>query len=174
MDARSCWAWENSNRSIAIRRPSGHECIASPVCWGKWSKKYSKICGFIGVSRVLKQALRRFARANRIPVVYSPLIPPLQKMGRRESGEALNVFERTENASDGFWEMSLAKSTGKHLRKARQNMRLLTAVSAVTRRASAKCARPIRWSGPSWTASSSSNTPRARMNFGRRMSPATR
>jgi hypothetical protein len=31
-------------------------------------------------------------------------------MGRRESGEALNAFERTENARVGFWEMPLAKA----------------------------------------------------------------
>lgn len=54
--------------------------------------------------------LKRFVRANRIPAVHSPLIPPPQKMGRRESGEALNAFERTEDASVGFWEMPLAKA----------------------------------------------------------------
>src|SRR6266581_2131876 len=54
--------------------------------------------------------LKRFVRANRIPVVHSPLIPPLPKLGRRESGEALNAFERTENARVGFWEMPLAKA----------------------------------------------------------------
>ena len=54
--------------------------------------------------------LKRFVRANRIPVVHSPLIPPPQKLGRRESGEALNAFERTENARVGFWEMPLAKA----------------------------------------------------------------
>src|ERR1051326_7882865 len=53
--------------------------------------------------------LKRFVRANRIPVVHSPLIPPLPKLGRRESGEALNAFERTENTRVGFWEMPLAK-----------------------------------------------------------------
>src|SRR5436190_4310766 len=54
--------------------------------------------------------VRRFVRANRIPAVHSPLIPPLPKLGRRESGEALNAFERTANASVGFWEMPLAKA----------------------------------------------------------------
>jgi len=54
--------------------------------------------------------LKRFVRANRIPVVYSPLIPPPPKLGRRESGEALNAFERTENTRVGFWEMPLAKA----------------------------------------------------------------
>src|SRR5882724_13016085 len=54
--------------------------------------------------------LKRFVRANRIPVVHSPLIPPPQKLGRRESGEALNAFERTENPRIGFWEMPLAKA----------------------------------------------------------------
>ena len=54
--------------------------------------------------------LKRFVRANRIPVVHSPLIPSLPKLGRRESGEALNAFERTENARVAFWEMPLAKA----------------------------------------------------------------
>src|SRR6266567_1085446 len=54
--------------------------------------------------------LKRFVRANRIPAVHSPLIPPLSELGRRESGEALNAFERTENASVGFLEMPLAKA----------------------------------------------------------------
>src|SRR6266699_1993085 len=54
--------------------------------------------------------VKRFVRANRIPAVHSPLIPPLSKLGRRESGEALNAFERTENASVGFLEMPLAKA----------------------------------------------------------------
>src|SRR5258705_7702914 len=54
--------------------------------------------------------LKRFVRANRIPVVHSPLIPPPKKLGRRESGEALNAFERTANARVGFWEMPLAKA----------------------------------------------------------------
>src|SRR5436190_3425635 len=54
--------------------------------------------------------VRRFVRANRIPAVHSPLIPPLPKLGRRESGETLNAFERTANASVGFWEMPLAKA----------------------------------------------------------------
>ena len=54
--------------------------------------------------------VKRFVRANRIPAVHPPLIPPLPKLGRRESGEALNVFERTENSSVGFWEMPLAKA----------------------------------------------------------------
>src|SRR5438876_11996559 len=52
----------------------------------------------------------RFVRANRIPAVHSPLIPPLSKLGRRESGEALDAFERKENVSVDFWEMSLAKA----------------------------------------------------------------
>src|SRR5713226_647560 len=54
--------------------------------------------------------LKRFVGANRIPAVHSPPIPPLPKLGRRESGEALNAFERTENSSVGFWEMPLAKA----------------------------------------------------------------
>ena len=54
--------------------------------------------------------LKRFVRANRIPAVHSPLIPPLPKLGRRESGDALNAFERTENARVGFWKMPLAKA----------------------------------------------------------------
>ena len=54
--------------------------------------------------------VKRLVRANRIPAVHSPLIPPLHKLGRRESGEALNAFERTENARVGFWEIPLAKA----------------------------------------------------------------
>ena len=54
--------------------------------------------------------LKRFVRANRIPVVHSPLIPPPQILGRRESGEALNAFERTKNDRVGFWKMPLAKA----------------------------------------------------------------
>ncbi len=54
--------------------------------------------------------VKRLVRANRIPAVHSPLIPPLHELGRRESGEALNAFERTESASVGFWEMPLAKA----------------------------------------------------------------
>jgi len=54
--------------------------------------------------------LKRFVRANRIPAVHSPPIPPLCKPGRRESGYALNAFERTENARVGFWEMPPAKA----------------------------------------------------------------
>ncbi len=54
--------------------------------------------------------VKRFVRANQIPAVHSPLIPPLSKLGRRESGEALNAFERTENTRVGFWEMPLAKA----------------------------------------------------------------
>src|SRR5439155_19138589 len=53
---------------------------------------------------------KRFVRANRIPAVHSPPIPPLSKPGRRESGEALNAFERTANANVGFAEMPLAKA----------------------------------------------------------------
>src|SRR5437879_8153912 len=54
--------------------------------------------------------LQRFVRANRIPAVHSPLIPPLSKLGRRESGEALNAFERTKKPCVGFWEMPLARA----------------------------------------------------------------
>src|SRR5438552_14737478 len=54
--------------------------------------------------------VKRFVRANRIPAVHSPLVPPVSKLGRRESGEALNAFERTENTRVGFWEMPLAKA----------------------------------------------------------------
>ena len=54
--------------------------------------------------------VKRFVRANRIPAVHTPLVPPLSKLGRRESGEALNAFERIENARVGFWEMPLAKA----------------------------------------------------------------
>src|SRR6266581_48406 len=54
--------------------------------------------------------VKRLARANRIPAVHSPLIPHLHKLGRREFGEALNAFERTENTRVGVWEMPLAKA----------------------------------------------------------------
>src|SRR6266516_2804549 len=54
--------------------------------------------------------LKRFVRANRIPAVHSPLIPPLSKLGRRESGEALNAFERKENVSVWHWKMPFAKA----------------------------------------------------------------
>src|SRR5882672_1761478 len=54
--------------------------------------------------------IKRFVRANRIPAVHSPLIPPLPKLDRRESGEALNAYGRKENTSVGFWEMPLAKA----------------------------------------------------------------
>src|SRR6266404_1476158 len=42
--------------------------------------------------------------------VVAPLIPPLHKLGRRESGEALNAFERTENTRVGRWKMPQAKA----------------------------------------------------------------
>jgi catechol 2,3-dioxygenase-like lactoylglutathione lyase family enzyme len=54
--------------------------------------------------------LKRLVRANRIPAVHSPIIPPLPKLGRPESGEALNAFERTENSRVWFWETPLAKA----------------------------------------------------------------
>jgi len=54
--------------------------------------------------------VKRFVRANRIPTVHSPLIPPPPKLGRRESGEALNAFRQTEHARVGFWETLLAKA----------------------------------------------------------------
>src|SRR6266516_3955068 len=54
--------------------------------------------------------LKRFVRANRIPVVHLSLIPPFPKLGRWEFGEVLNAFERTANASVGFWEMPLPKA----------------------------------------------------------------
>src|SRR4051812_3682038 len=52
----------------------------------------------------------RFIRADRILAVYSPLIPPVSKLGRQGSGEALDAFERTENARVEFCEMPLAKA----------------------------------------------------------------
>src|SRR6266571_9447696 len=54
--------------------------------------------------------VKRFVRANRIPAVHSPLIPPLAKSGRRDSGEALNAFERTERSGIGLWAASFAKA----------------------------------------------------------------
>src|SRR5260370_5806363 len=59
---------------------------------------------------VMNVLVKRFVRANRIPSVHSPLIPPLSKLGRRESGEALNVFERTQSGQTGLLEMPLAKA----------------------------------------------------------------
>ena len=53
--------------------------------------------------------VKRLVGANRIPAVHSPLIPPLHKPGRWESGEALNAFKRTENTRVGVWQMSMAK-----------------------------------------------------------------
>jgi len=53
--------------------------------------------------------INRFVRANRISAVHPPLIPPLPKLGRRESGEALEPFERAENPLVRFWELSLTK-----------------------------------------------------------------
>src|SRR6266550_5512586 len=54
--------------------------------------------------------VKRLVRANRIPAVHSPLIPPLHKLGRWESGEALNAFEPTKNSGVGVWEMPLARA----------------------------------------------------------------
>src|SRR6266568_1249807 len=54
--------------------------------------------------------VQRLVGANRIPAVHSPLIPPLHKLGRWESGEALNAFEPTENTGVGVWEMPLART----------------------------------------------------------------
>jgi catechol 2,3-dioxygenase-like lactoylglutathione lyase family enzyme len=50
----------------------------------------------------------RFVRASRMPAVHPPFIPPLSKLERRESGEALNAFERNERGGAGFWGASLA------------------------------------------------------------------
>ena len=54
--------------------------------------------------------LGRFVRADRIPAVHSPPIPPLSKPGRRESGEALNAFERSDRGGFGLWRRALAKT----------------------------------------------------------------
>src|SRR6266853_3376299 len=54
--------------------------------------------------------LKRFVRANRTPAVHSPLILPLSKLGRRESGQALNAFKRTKRRGVRLWEASLAKA----------------------------------------------------------------
>jgi catechol 2,3-dioxygenase-like lactoylglutathione lyase family enzyme len=54
--------------------------------------------------------VKRFVRASRISAVHPPRIPPLPKLGRRESGEALNVFERAENTRVRIWEVPLAKA----------------------------------------------------------------
>jgi catechol 2,3-dioxygenase-like lactoylglutathione lyase family enzyme len=58
----------------------------------------------------LDMLVRRFVRANRIPAVRSPLIPPRQKLERRESGEALNDFERSEGARTWFLDLALARA----------------------------------------------------------------
>src|SRR6266446_5318168 len=39
--------------------------------------------------------VKRLVRANRIPAVHSPLIPPPSKLGRRESGQAPDPFVNT-------------------------------------------------------------------------------
>src|SRR6266853_6402913 len=54
--------------------------------------------------------VQRLVGANRIPAVHSPLIPPLHKLGRRESGETLNALERTENTRVGGWKMPQSKA----------------------------------------------------------------
>src|SRR6266568_6564544 len=54
--------------------------------------------------------VQRLVGANRIPAVHSPLIPPLHKLGRRESGETLNAFERTENTRVWGWKMPQSKA----------------------------------------------------------------
>jgi catechol 2,3-dioxygenase-like lactoylglutathione lyase family enzyme len=54
--------------------------------------------------------LRRFVRADRIPAVHPPLIPPLAKMGWRQSGEALNAFEGSDRGGFGLWRRALAKT----------------------------------------------------------------
>src|SRR6266446_3959125 len=59
---------------------------------------------FVGVM------LKRFVRANRIPAVHSPLILPLSKLGRQDSGEALHAFKPTERSGVGLWAASLAKA----------------------------------------------------------------
>src|SRR5712691_2191008 len=58
----------------------------------------------------LNVILKGFVRANRMPAVHSPLIPPLSKLGRRESGQALNAFRRTKRRGVRLWEASLAKA----------------------------------------------------------------
>src|SRR5438034_62208 len=54
--------------------------------------------------------VKRLVRANRIPAVHSPLIPPLHRLGRRESGGALNALESTENTRVGVWAMPPARA----------------------------------------------------------------
>jgi YHS domain-containing protein len=63
---------------------------------------------------------------------------------------------------------ALRRSTARRLRRRRRNMRQPTVASADTRRASARCAPPIRSSGLSSMVSSSCSTPRARWSFGTR------
>jgi len=58
----------------------------------------------------LKIISKRFVRANRIPAVHSPLIPPLSKLGLRESGQALNAFKRRELGGFCSYGASLAEA----------------------------------------------------------------
>src|SRR5437016_5534246 len=61
-------------------------------------------------SDFVDELVNRIVRANRIPAAHPPLIPPRSKLGLRESGQALNVFEQAESASFGFWAMPLPKA----------------------------------------------------------------
>jgi len=54
--------------------------------------------------------VKRLFRANRIPAVHPPPIPPLSKPGRGNPARPWTLLERPENASVGFWEMPLAKA----------------------------------------------------------------
>ena len=58
----------------------------------------------------LNVILKGFVRADRMPAVHSPTIPPLSKLGRREYGQALNAFKRTKRRGVKLWEASLAKA----------------------------------------------------------------
>src|SRR5437867_835915 len=57
--------------------------------------------------------VKRFVRASRIPPVHSPRIPPLSKLGWRESGEALNAFA----ASHGRVRHSVGPAPGLWVRR---------------------------------------------------------
>src|SRR2546425_4103886 len=54
--------------------------------------------------------LKRFVRANRMPAVHSPTIPPLSRLGRWESGQALNVFTLTKRGHVRLWGALLGKA----------------------------------------------------------------
>src|ERR1041385_6580479 len=61
-------------------------------------------------SAFMEILVKRLVRANRISAVHPPHLPPLRKLGRRESGQALNAFGPKENTRVWFLEMPLVKA----------------------------------------------------------------